>query len=239
MELFTVIRRHSAQRFRLDPAEQEVFIRGASLYRVKQVSTSVIKVSYCDNCGLLLPGGAAYCPYCGARVERKLEVAMAGRESLVRILQAGVLGAFFSVMISSFSPQNINMYFIPSFLSSLLTIFMSRSKRLDEAVTVSLAVYLFADAILAGIALGSLYIQDVPLADLYGNYVPTLVDVIMYTVSPITAVVAGYIGVRLSARTRAAERPPIAYRREEEPGGVIYSLKREPEESLASTPHKV
>jgi len=196
-------------------------------------------MSYCDNCGLLLPEGAAYCPYCGARVEKKQEISIAGRESLARILQAGVLGAFLSVMISSLSPSGINLYFIPSFLSSLLVIFMSRSKRLDEAVTVSLAVYIFADAVWAGITLGSLYFQDIPLADIYGNWVPNLVDVVMYTVSPITAIIAGYVGVRLNFRTRVAERPPIAHRREEEPGGVIYSLKSKVERKLTSTPHKV
>jgi hypothetical protein len=193
----------------------------------------------CDNCGFRLPEGAEYCPNCGAPVKRRTEVRAPSPAAIGRILQAGVIGAFVSILISSFSPSGLDLYFIPSFVSSLIAIYLSRARRLDEALAIALAVYLFADGIVAGIALGTLYAQDVPLADLYGNYVPTLVDVIMYTANPITAVIAGYIGVRLTSRGQERRPPPITYGRREEPGGVIYSLEANRGEKSPSSPHKV
>jgi len=145
---------------------------------------------------------------------------------MLRIIQAGVIGAFLTVMMESLSP-GIDLYFLPAFASSLISVYISRVRRLDEAVGVALAVYLFADAITGGIILGSLYAQRIPLAEIYGDYVPSLVDVLAYAASPVTAVIAGYIGARLAPATRARELPPVAYRREEEPGGVIYILPRE------------
>ena len=186
-------------------------------------------MSYCDNCGFSLPDGSVYCPQCGAPVKKRIEVAAAPREPLGRILQAGVLGAFLSVMISSLSPQNLDLYFIPSFLSALIIIYLSRSRRLVEAVTIALAVYVFADAIAAGVTLGFLNSQGMSLSEAYGNYVPSLLDVIMYSASPITAVVAGFIGFRLAPKPSVREGSPVTYRREEEPGGIIYSLERDSE----------
>ena len=78
--------------------------------------------------------------------------------SIGKIIQAGILGAFLSVMISSLSPPEIQLYFIPSFVSSIAVIFLFRARRLEEAVIVSFSVYLFADAILGGIIFGSLYV---------------------------------------------------------------------------------
>lgn len=196
-------------------------------------------MSHCDNCGFRLPDGAEYCPNCGSPVKKRREIPVPAPAAIARILQAGLIGAFLSVLISSFSPQGLDLYFIPSFLSSLVAIYLSRARRLDEAVTTALTVYLFADGIWSGIALGSLYSQGIPLADAYGSYVPTLMDVIMYTADPVTAVVAGYIGVRLTSRGRARPPPPITYRRREEPGGVIYSVEADQRQRSASSPHKV
>jgi len=141
-------------------------------------------------------------------------------------------------MISSLAPQYLDLYFIPSFLSTLITIYLSRSRRLVEAVAIALAVYVFADAIAAGVTLGFLNSQGMSLSEAYGNYVPSLLDVVMYSASPITAVVAGYIGFRLAPKPSVREGPPVTYRKEEEPGGIIYSLERDSEKPLTSSPHK-
>jgi len=199
----------------------------------------VNKMSYCDNCGLSLPDAAEYCPNCGSPVKKRVEVPLPSRSAIGRILQAGVMGAFLSILISSFSPQGVDMYFIPSFLSSLIAVYLARARRLDEAVAIALTVYVFADGILTGIALGTLYFQGISLSDVYAGYVPTLVDVIMYTADPVTAIVAGYIGVRLTSRGRMRQPEPITYGRREEPGGVIYSLEADPEERSSASSHKV
>lgn len=196
-------------------------------------------MSYCDGCGFPLPDGAEYCPNCGSPAKKKTEVPVPSAAALGRILQAGVIGAFLSILMSSFAPQGVDLYFIPSFLSSLIAIYLSRARRLVEAVAIALTVYLFADGILTGIALGSLYSGGIPLAELYGNYVPTLLDAIMYSADPVTALVAGYVGVRLTTRGQPRRPSPITYRRREEPGGVIYSLEADPEQRSASSTHKV
>lgn len=196
-------------------------------------------MSYCDNCRFRLPEGAEYCPNCGSPVRKRAEVPVASRSAIGRILQAGVMGAFLSILISSFSPQGVDMYFIPSFLSSLIAIYLSRARRLDEAVTIALTIYVFADGILTGIALGTLYAEGISLGDIYAGYVPTLIDVIMYTADPVTAIVAGYIGVRLTSRGQVRQPQPITYRRREEPGGVIYSLEADAGKRSSPSPHKV
>jgi len=182
-------------------------------------------MSYCDKCGFSLPDGAGYCPNCGSPVKKKTEVYVSSGVSIGRILQAGIMGAFISVMISSFSPPNIDLYFIPSFLASLIAIYLARARKLEEAVAIAFTVYIFTDAIIACIFLGTFHFQNVPIAEAYGNYVPTLVDVVMYTINPITAIIAGYIGTKLTAKMQVRGPPPITYRRKEEPGGVIYNIK--------------
>jgi len=196
-------------------------------------------MAYCDSCGFQLPDGAEYCPNCGSPVGKRTEVRAPSSAAIGRILQAGVLGAFLSLSISFFSPSGLDLYFIPSFFSSLVAIFMFRARRLGEAVTVALTVYLFADGILTGMMLGTVYVEGISLSDVYAGYVPTLVDVIMYTADPVTAVIAGYIGVRLTSRGQVRQPPPITYRRKQEPGGVIYSLEPEHGPGSPSSPHNV
>ena len=196
-------------------------------------------MSYCDGCGFLLPDGAEYCPNCGSLVKKKTEVPVPSAAALGRILQAGVIGAFLSILISSFSPPGLYLYFIPSFLSSLVAIYLSRARRLVEAVAIALTVYLFADGISTGLTLGAFYAEGISLSDAYAGYMPTLLDIIMYSADPVTAVVAGYIGVRLTTRGQPRTPPPITYRRRKEPGGVIYSLEADAEQRSASSTHKV
>ena len=196
-------------------------------------------MAHCDSCGFQLPDGAEYCPNCGSPVRNRTEVRAPSSAAIGRILQAGVLGAFLSLSISFFSPSGLDLYFIPSFFSSLVAIFMFRARRLGEAVTVALAVYLFADGILTGMMLGTVYVEGISLSDVYAGYVPTLVDVIMYTADPVTAVIAGYIGVRLTSRGQVRQPPPVTYKRRKEPGGVIYSLEPEHGQGSLSSPHNV
>lgn len=196
-------------------------------------------MSYCDNCGFRLPHGAEYCPNCGLPAKKTEGVSIPSPAAIARILQAGVIGAFLSVSISFFSPSGLDLYFIPSFLSSLIAIYLSRARRFGEAVTIALTVYLFADGILTGLMLGTIYAEGISLSDAYAGYMPTLVDIIMYTADPVTAVIAGYIGVRLTSRGQVRQPPPITYRRREEPGGVVYSLETSRGQRSPSSPHNV
>ena len=138
------------------------------------------------------------------------------------IIQAGVLGAFFSVMISSFTPRGIQLYFIPSFISSVLIIFLFRVRRLEDAVAVAFAVYLFADALLGGMTLGYFYIENIPLSEAYRGYSLTLIDVAGCVSNPISALIAAYIGNKLVLniwRRREKRRPYYIFEDEEKRWG--------------------
>ncbi len=194
-------------------------------------------MAYCSNCGFPLPEGAEYCPNCGVRVKKELTPQQPLPVSLGRIIQAGILGAFISVMISSLSPPEIQLYFIPSFLSSVLVIFIFRTRRLEEAVTVAFSVYLFADAILGGIIFGSIYVQNIPLSEVYRGYMLTFLDVATLVFNPVSALIAAYLGNKLimstEVKTKEQERIEYGIKEEKEPGGIIYETQVDPH------PHKV
>jgi len=186
---------------------------------------------YCSNCGFPLPEGAEYCPNCGAHVTKKPMLEQAPSVSIGKIMQAGILGAFLSVTISSLAPSEIQLYFIPSFVSSIIVIFLFRAIRLDEAITTAFSVYLFADAILGGIIFGSLYVQNISLAEAYSGYILTFLDVAMYVFNPISALIAAYVGNRLilsvGVKTEE-ERVDYRFKEEKEPGGIIYIARLKP-----------
>jgi len=189
-------------------------------------------VSYCSNCGFPLPNGAEYCPNCGVPVRRKPAFQQFPSVSIGKVMQAGMLGAFLSVMISSLSMSEIQLYFIPSFVSSVIVIFLFKARKLEEAVIISLSAYLFADAILGGIMLGSLYVQNIPLSEIYSGYMLTFLDVVMYVFNPISALIAAYAGNRLilsmGGKTETQRRVDYRIKEKEEPGGIIYSTQLKP-----------
>ncbi len=174
----------------------------------------------CSKCGFKLPNGAVYCPNCGAPIKKIQEqhVSTIAAPSVANLIRLGILGTFLSVMISSFT-SSVDLYFLPSFISSLAVIFFSRTSRFRDAIIIAMTTYLFTDAVAAGITLGYLCAFNEPIASLYGNYIPTLLDALMYSISPITAILAGYIGSKLLSRRRGdiytqkrtRTGPPVVY----------------------------
>jgi len=183
-------------------------------------------MSYCSNCGFPLPEGAEYCPNCGARVKKAPTFQQYPSASLGKIIQAGVLGAFISVMLSSLTSPEVQLYFIPSFISSILMIFLFRVKRLEEAVTIAFSVYLFADAILGGMIFGSLYIENISLSEAYRGYMLTFLDIATIVFNPVSALIAAYLGNKLlksvGVKSEKQEKTDYRFKKEKEPGGVIY-----------------
>lgn len=166
----------------------------------------------CSKCGFKLPESAVFCPNCGAPVERVREEA-APSESIASLLKLGIMGAFLALAILLFA-GSINLYFLPYFISALVVIYFSRVSRLKDAVIIATATYLFGDAFLTGLFLGEVYISNQPLAVYYEDYIPTIVDVLMYSITPIMAIVAGYIGFKISPKGRAEETYPKGFRTE-------------------------
>ncbi|MEM2643560.1 MAG: zinc-ribbon domain-containing protein [Candidatus Bathyarchaeia archaeon] len=169
----------------------------------------------CSKCGFRLPEGAIFCPNCGAPVERIVEKHAISSESIEEPIRLGLIGSVLSISIMLLlSPleQEVNLYFLPSFISALIVTYFSKIKSLRGAIIIAMTTYLFTDAIGASLTLGMLYAEQRTLASLYGSYIPSLVDVLMYSISPVTAIIAGYIGFRLSPKKR--EEPLRVYVRE-------------------------
>lgn len=168
---------------------------------------------YCSKCGFKLPEDAAFCPNCGApvkKVEEKRRVSPPAPENLMRPIMLGLLGSFLALAISSmiaFINPAAQIYFIPYFIASLIIIYFSGTKSERDGIIIAMVTYLFTDAIFATTLLGELWITGQPLASLYNSYVPTLLDVFMYAISPITALLAGYIGSKIAPKK---EGPPLS-----------------------------
>ncbi len=211
-------------------------------------SKSVICVANCEKCGIPLPDGAEFCPNCGATIRRRREMAIPIAAPTVKLLGAGLTGAFIAIMIGSFAPSSVKLYFLPSFVGALVSIFFLKTRRLDEAVTIALATYIFADAIINVINLGTLYFSGMSWIDLAGQMpelynelyqVPNLLDVIIYAIDPVSAIAAAYIGYKIAPKPRIVEPAPYSYSKRDEQGGIVFSVnngKRKPSDHF---PHKV
>jgi len=180
-------------------------------------SRPVTCVANCEKCGIPLPDGAEFCPNCGATIRRRREMVIPIAAPTLKLLEAGLLGAFIAIMIGSFAPSSVKLYFLPSFVGALASILLFRTRRLDEAVTIALATYIFADAIINVINLGTLYINGMSWMDLADEMpelynelyeVPALLDVIIYGIDPVSAIAAAYIGYKIAPKPPAAESAP-------------------------------
>lgn len=169
---------------------------------------------YCRTCGTKVPEDAVFCPNCGAPAEARTEPRPDIRENAQKYLFIGLIGAFLSVMINTFSM--INLYFVPSFLSSIFVIYIYRVNRLKDSLVSVFAVYLFADGIIGTLILGQYYVLNTSI-----TITPEILDVILYPFSPISAFISAYLGVKISPK-RTEESMSSHYKTEEGPGGVIY-----------------
>jgi hypothetical protein len=208
----------------------------------------VIYVANCEKCGLPLPNGAEYCPNCGATIRRRREIPIPIAAPTIKLLEAGLLGAFLAIMIGSFTPSGIKLYFLPSFVGALVSIFLFKTRRLDEAITIALAVYIFSDAIINVINIASLYFSNMSWIDLAGqmpevydelHQVPTLLDILIYAIDPVSAIAAAYIGLKITPKPHTMEPAPYPYGKRDEQGGIVYSVDNDKRKLSDHFPHKV
>lgn len=112
----------------------------------------------CRKCGFKLPAEAAYCPNCGEPVHRAEEFYEA--REVKELIRLSLLGMFISLVVDIYaSAGNINLYFVPPFLSAIITIYLSRVKSLKDALIVATTIYLLTSAVEGGLSLGILYVQ--------------------------------------------------------------------------------
>lgn len=121
-----------------------------------------------------------------------------------RSIMSGVFGFSLMVVINLFLP--IYLYFIPSFLAAILAIYVFGLGELKEGLVAAFMTYIFGDGILGTITLAILYFTNEP----YPSFNVDVWTIFSPIVSAVTAVIAGFIGVRLAQRRKPApELPPI------------------------------
>lgn len=120
-----------------------------------------------------------------------------------RSIKAGVSGFLLAVVINLFSP--VYLYFIPSFLVAILVIYIFRLGTLKDGLVAAFMTYIFTDGILGTIVLAMSYFANEP----YPSFDVDVWTMLSPIVSAVTAVIAGYIGVRLAQKRKSArELPP-------------------------------
>jgi hypothetical protein len=124
-------------------------------------------------------------------------------QSMDRSIIAGITGFLLAIIINLFSP--VYLYFVPSFLATIIVIYAFRLEALRDGLVAAFMTYIFNDGILGTISLALYY---------YANEAYSIdVDVwIMLSpvISAVSAVVAAYIGMLFAqSRKPAKQLPPI------------------------------
>ena len=123
-------------------------------------------------------------------------------EIMDRSIRAGITGLSIALLINLFSP--VDLVFVPSFLASILAIYILRVVTFREGLITSLLTYAFNGGVLGTLSLATLYFENKP----YTLTVDVL-TVFLPLASSITALIATYIGVQLVQRTKPSrEMPP-------------------------------
>jgi len=118
-----------------------------------------------------------------------------------RSIRAGISGFLLAATINLLSPTYLD--FIPSFLAAMLTIYMFRIGTIKDGLVVAFMTYIFNDAILGTMDLASLYLANEPYTinvDVWTVFSPI--------VNAVTALIAGYIGVRIVQRMKPESELP-------------------------------
>jgi hypothetical protein len=120
-----------------------------------------------------------------------------------RSIKAGVFGFLLAIIINLFSP--IYLDFIPSFLAAIFAIYIFRLEALKDGLVAAFITYIFCEGILGTIDLATYYLTN----ERYPSFNVEIWMVFSPIVTALTAVIAGYIGVRLAQkREPARELPP-------------------------------
>ena len=116
-------------------------------------------------------------------------------------IRAGVIGFSFSLIMNMFSPTNL--FFVPSFLGSILAIYLLRIETFKDGLITSLLTYLFNDAVLGSLILATAYIENQPY-----TFTVDILTVFIPILSAVTAVISTYVGVKLVRRAKTNQRLP-------------------------------
>lgn len=101
------------------------------------------------------------------------------------------MGFVLAIIINLLSP--VYLYFVPSFIASILLIYIFRLRTLKDGLVAAFMTYIFNDGILGTIDLATLYLLNEP----YPSFNVDILLLFSPIVEAVTAVIAGYAGVWL------------------------------------------
>jgi hypothetical protein len=113
-------------------------------------------------------------------------------------IKAGISGFLLAVVINLFSPVYLD--FVPSFLAAILVIYIFRLGTLKDGLVAAFMTYVFTEGILGTIDLATLYFTN----ETYPSFNVDIWTMLSPIASAVTAVIAGYIGIRLARKRKTA-----------------------------------
>lgn len=124
-----------------------------------------------------------------------------------RGLRAGISGFLLAVIVNLFSPVYLD--FIPSFVAALIVIYIFGLASVQEGLIAAFTTYVFNEGVLGTLSLVTLYLENLP-------YEVSLDPYIIFSpiINSITAVIAGYVGVKLVQKLKPATKetqPPSSF----------------------------
>jgi len=167
-------------------------------------------MSFCPRCGQLVQEDVVYCPNCGAPITQQpqgsqptsLSHALTRAEEHVQkvgpSIKVGVSGFLVAVILNLISP--VYLYFIPSFLATILVIYLLRLESLKDGLIASFITYIFTDATLNTMVSLSFYLANEPY-----TFIVNMEAVLSPIISAVTAFLASYIGVWLVQKAEKAK----------------------------------
>jgi hypothetical protein len=122
-----------------------------------------------------------------------------------RGIHAGISGFFLAIIMNLFTSGLL--YFIPSFLSAILIVYVYRLETLKESLVAAFMTYTFNDGILGTIVLATCYLESRPYE------VSVNIWLVLYPLAnALTAIIAGYVGIWLVQKmkpSRELPHPPL------------------------------
>ena len=123
-------------------------------------------------------------------------------------IKAGVYGFMLAIIINLLLASLLTLpdilSFIPSFVAAIFTIYISRLETLKDGLVAAFMTYIFSDGILGTIVLATSYFANEP----YPSFNIDVWIMLSPVVQAVTAVIAGYIGVRLAQKRKPAQELP-------------------------------
>lgn len=118
-----------------------------------------------------------------------------------RSIRAGISGALLAIVIELFVSIPIVFFsFIPPFLAAIFIVFIFRLEVLKDGLVAAFMTYILNEGILGTLSLVTFYITNPNQP--YPSFNVDILTVFYPIVTSITALIAGYVGVRLAQRMK-------------------------------------